>query len=527
MRKIITGFNLLTVLCFMMILSSCTKNFEELNTDKTRIETLKGSQLDKLFTTAEYAGITNTDQWAGGYQLLQSLYTDEQAQFFSCTQQRFPSDRNMMVGNWINLGWGAFLQGANTLAVILKQTGPDSEVPDPVRHAVAQIWKVYIFMPMTDMFGPIPYSEVGSGKDDILYDSQESIYNDFMISLADATAVLNSNLDLGTTFATGDVIFDGDLAKWLKFGNSLRLRVAMRISKVNPSKAQSEAEAAANAPGGLMLENEDNAFMRPSPPNYLNPLGVISEWGEFRMSASMESVMKGFSDPRVPKYWEPAKNTGEFSGIRNGMTIEQMTGDPENSNDNNSNVPPRFQNAANTTEPHGLMVSAETWFNLAEAKLNGWNVSGMSPKELYEAGITRSMQQWEVAAGDISSYIASTATPTAPDDQYGSPAVSDIPVAFGASEDVQREQIGTQKWLALYPSMSPEAWSEFRRTGFPKLLPRLNNDNPQLSTDAGAMKRLIFPPDESIINPKGYASGVALLPGNDDRNDIKLWWDVD
>src|SRR5438105_3404420 len=149
MKRNIIGFNLLTVLCFAVIFSSCTKNFDELNNDKTRIEVLRGKQLDKLFTTAEYAGITNTDQWAGGYQLLQSLYTDEQAQFFACTQPRFPSDRNQMVGNWINGGWGAFLQGANTLAAILKNTGPESEAPDPVREAVAKIWKVYIYMPMT------------------------------------------------------------------------------------------------------------------------------------------------------------------------------------------------------------------------------------------------------------------------------------------------------------------------------------------------------------------------------------------
>lgn len=524
MKKNITGFNFLAVMCLVVTFSSCTKNFEDLNTDKTRIVTLKGKQLDKLFTTAQYAGITNTDQWAGGYQLLQSLYTDEQAQFFACTQPRFPSDRNTMVGNWINGGWGAFLQGANTLAVILQNTGPESEVPDPVREAVAKIWKVYMYMPMTDLFGPIPYSQVGSGEDAILYDSQESIYADFMVSLADATAVLNSNLAQGTTFADGDVIFDGDLARWLKFGNSLRLRVAMRVSKVMPDKAKSEAEAAAAAPGGLMTDNADNAFMKPSPPNYLNPLGVISEWGEFRMSASMESIMKGYADPRIPKYWEPAKNTNGYKGIRNGLTIEQMS-EVQNSNENNSNVPARFQNAANVTEPHGLMVAAETWFNLAEAKVNGWNVSALTPKELYEGGIAASMAQWGVAGGDVTAYVASSATPIALGDIYNTPAATNIPVAFGSSDDVMREQIATQKWLSLYPSMSPEAWADFRRSNYPKLLPRLNNDNPEASTAASSLKRLIFPPDESIINPKGYESGVGFLGG--DRNNIPLWWDVD
>src|SRR4051812_21437972 len=120
MKKYIAGFNLLTVSFAVMFLSSCTRNFEELNTDKTKIAVLKGKQLDKLFTTAEYAGITNTDEYAGGYQLLHSLYTDEQAQFFACTQTKFPSDRNEMVGRWIDGGWGAFLSGATTLAEILK-----------------------------------------------------------------------------------------------------------------------------------------------------------------------------------------------------------------------------------------------------------------------------------------------------------------------------------------------------------------------------------------------------------------------
>ncbi|MCW3109423.1 MAG: hypothetical protein JWQ09_3929, partial [Segetibacter sp.] len=324
MKKYIASFNLLMVLFMVIFLSSCTRDFEELNTDKTKIAVLKGTQLDKLFTTAEYAGITNTDQWAGGYQLLQSLYTDEQAQFFACTQKNFPSDRNAMVGRWIDGGWGAFLSGATTLDVILKQTGPTSLSPDPAREAVAKIWKVYIFMPMTDNFGPIPYSKVGSGEDAILYDSQESIYNDFFKILSEATTALNANLSRGKVFAEGDVIYGGDLVKWLKLGNSLRLRCALRVSKKIASKAKTEAEAAAASAGGMITTNADNAFMQTSPPNYLNPLGVISDWGEFRMSASMESALKGYADPRLPKYFEPAVNTGVFKGIRNGLTIEQM-----------------------------------------------------------------------------------------------------------------------------------------------------------------------------------------------------------
>lgn len=526
MKKYITGFNPLNLLCIVIFSSSCTKNFEDLNTDKTRIATLKGTQSDKLFTTAEYAGVLNTNQWAGGYQLLQSLATDEQAQFFACTQKNFPSDRNAMVGRWIDGGWGAFLEGATTLAEILKQTGPTAAVPDPLRESIAKIWKVYIFMPMTDDFGPIPYSEVGSGKDEILYDSQEAIYMDFFKILGEATEELSKpHPGIKQVFANGDVIYGGELGAWLAFGNSLRLRCALRVSKKIPDIAKTEAEAAAANIGGMIIQNGQNAFIKPTPPNYLNPLGVISDWGEFRMSASMESVLKGYADPRLPKYFEPGEKSGAFKGIRNGLTIEQMS-DDANSNENNSNVVSRFRNAAMTTEPFGLMFAAETWFNLAEAKLNGWNVSALSAKECYESGIAASMEQWGVT--NYSVYVSSTNIPSAYTSSstlfnYNLPPMSDIPVAFGATEAVQREQIGTQKWLALYPFSSPEAWAESRRTGYPKLYQRMNNENPDASIEQRSVKRLVYPPGEAIINAKGYASGVLLL-GGPDKTNTKLWW---
>jgi len=522
MKSIYKGVYLFSLLGVFALASSCTKNFEELNTNKTKITALKPSQLDKLFTTAEYAGITNTNQWAGGYQLLVSLASDEQAQFFSCTQTAFPSDRNAMVGRWINGGWSSFLEGATTLQEILKQVGPGSESEDPLREAVAKIWKAFIFMPMTDLFGPIPYSEVGNGNDVVNFDSQEDVYMDFFKILTEATGVLSQNIGK-QAFADGDVIYDGELSKWLKLGNSLRLRAAMRVSKKVPDIAKTQAEAAASAPGGLLLDYNDNADMRPTPPNFLNPLGVISEWGEFRMSASMESVLKGYEDPRLPQYFSPAQNTGEYKGIRNGLSIAQMS-ESFNANDNNSNVVPRFRNAANTTEPHTIYVAAETWFNLAEAKLNGWNVGSYTARECYENGITESLKQWNVGAA-AAAYIASNKTPAPFDgpNEYKMPALSNIPVAFGATEEIQREQIGTQKWLALYPSMSWEAWAEFRRTGYPKLYPRVNNENPDASTDAASVKRLIFPPDEITVNAEGYETGVQKL-GGPDKTSTRLWW---
>ena len=166
-------------------------------------------------------------------------------------------------------------------------------------------------------------------------------------------------------------------------------------------------------------------------------------------------------------------------------------------------------------------MAAETWFLLAESTLNGWNVGGFTAKECYENGIKASMEQWGVT--NFAGYLASSNTPMALGDHFNTPALSNIPVAFGATEDVQREQIGTQKWLGLFHYSSPEAWAEFRRTGFPKLYPRLNNDNPDASTDPASVKRCLFPPTEAIVNTLGYQSGVTAL-GGPDKTSTRLWW---
>ena len=242
----------------------------------------------------------------------------------------------------------------------------------------------------------------------------------------------------------------------------------------------------------MITENADNAFMKTSPPTYLNPIGVISDWGEFRMSASMESLLKGYADPRMPKYFEPAVATGQFKGIRNGLTIEQMS-DPVNSNENNSNIVVRFRNANMTTEPHGLYFAAETWFNLAEAALNGWNVGAHTAKECYEKGIAASMEQWGVTSYFHLYYKHKYATwrTHRPNPVYNAPPVSNIPVAFGATAEFNGSKLAPRNGL-LYIPPEPEAWAELRRTGFPKLYPRINNANPDASTDAAQCQTVNF-----------------------------------
>ena len=127
---------------------------------------------------------------------------------------------------------------------------------------------------------------------------------------------MKNNLSVTTpTFGAKDRIYGGDLSKWLKFCNTLRLRLALRISKVKPDKAKIEAEAA--VAGGVLEASDEDAAFKVTSEQY-NPFGVQSGWNEFRMSATMESVLKGYNDPRMSKYFQPA-NEGGYHGVRNGM----------------------------------------------------------------------------------------------------------------------------------------------------------------------------------------------------------------
>jgi hypothetical protein len=517
--KKITKYSILFLL-FGSILFSCTKDFEELNTDKTKISTIDNSSLDFVFSAAQYRGIFGM---RGPFQLFEALYADLQCQYFATTSKSFASDRNQMVGNWLNGAWNHFYGSANPqMDVVLEYTKTGGKLEDPVKNAIAKIWKVYIFMPITDAWGAVPYSQAGNGKNEVQYDSQEDIYNDFFKSLKEATTVLNAYSGTNKFFEKGDLIYGGDVKKWLKFGNSLRLRAAMRISLKNPTLAKAEAEAAVAAGGGLITSNTDNAYMLMTP-NSPNPLGQISAWGEFRMSAAMESVLKGYNDPRMQKFFNPALTGGGYKGIRNGMSVAQMTL-TANGNDSNSNINSAFGFDNSIKAPWTVFTASETLFLLAEGKLNGWNMGSGTAQSYYNDGITASLDQWGIKDATIANnYKNGTSTPIALGDTYNTPAMTNIPVLFSTTVAIQREQIGTQKWLALYP-YSPEAWSEFKRTGFPKLYPRLNSENlDSPASDPASVKRLTYPPIEASVNAGGLASGVTKL-GGPDKSSTKVWW---
>lgn len=471
-RKIYTA---MAILMAAAVIIGCGKNYERFNTDPTRLQSLTPDDVKSLFPTALYRGVYATDDAQGDYQYSEGLFADQYCQYFSTSATFDQTDRYNIIQNWVQNQWYAtYIATMPALLTIIKETQSHDDI---TLNAIARIWKVFVLHRTTDYFGPVPYQDIGLDSSSIRYNSQKDIYYDFFKELTEATAALQANLEI-PSYGTKDVIFSGNNARWLKFANTLRLRLALRISNIEPEKARAEAEAAVAA--GTMASVADDAYLTVNAIN-MNGLNRQSGWNEFRMSSAMESILKGYEDPRLSKYFQPAVATGEYTGGRNGMNPAEIAL-PQNDYDHTSNVSAYLSPENMTTTPVTVMHSAEAYFLRAEGALNGWNMNG-TPRELYEKGIEMALKSWDISdPGEIDAYIHNTHTPLAPGGYFNTPAMTDIPVEFSSDAEKQREQILTQKWLGLYPD-GHEAWAEARRSGYPKLYPRIHSDNPDLGPE--------------------------------------------
>jgi hypothetical protein len=506
---------------FAILLSvSCTKSYKDINTDKNSIATVGPAELPFLFSKAQSTA-TNS-QW--NYQVAENLFSDQYAQYFGCVATYFPSDRLVIRMDWV----GAAFNPMYTDVMPQLQTIFQRSDPTSAEYALAQVWWVYTFHRVTDYWGPIPYFSAGIPGKTVAYDPQDKIYDDFFKKLDSAVTTLKTKTN-EKPYGSYDLVYGGDVNKWIMFANTLRLRLAMRISKVDPARAKTEGETAYNA-GVLTTSPGDDALVKRSTKGSDgNGLSIMSDWNEFRMSASMESVLKGYSDPRMPVFFLPAVKTGTYDGLRNGLSVSQL-GDPSNKADNLSHVGSRWASpsaggSANyLSTSQNVMCTAEAYFLRAEGALLGWNMGGTA-LQLYDAGITNSMLQWGITdATAILNYINSTTTPVAPNDLLNSPAMTNIPVKFSAIPAVQLEQIATQKWLSLFPD-GMEAWADFRRSHVLKLYPVVNSDNGDITnTSTQWIRRIPFLLSEKQTNGPAVNAAVSLLNG-DDKVTTPLWWD--
>lgn len=511
---------LLTLICFNF--SSCDKDFEEYNQDPFAIT---NSDLERDFKLVGEPFINiiqniyvHTPAWVT--QLQQNLIGDVYSGYMMPPTPFAGNSNNMnynLVDGWNTWAWNPAYQNvmAPGLDVI---TNAGDKFPEFV--AWLKIAQVSAMHRVADMFGPIIYTNFGQvGADgSIAYDCVEDAYDAFFADLdagiSELTSYVNANPDK-QPFTNFDEVYGGDITKWIQYANSLRLRLAIRISKVDPMRAQQEAEAAVSHPMGVIVSNEGNFTVKNSIPHPMNTIN--NAWNDIRMGAPMESILVGYNDPRVGSYFRESNIVpGEYKGIRIGIPIADK-GDYVTFS--------ALQDLGDVQ----LMVASEVYLLRAEGALRGWNM-GATAQELYEQGVRTSFEQHGL--GGVDAYLADNSS-TAIDyiDAFNNDnsitALSNVTIAWdgGADFETNLERIITQKWIAMFPD-GQEAWSEFRRTSYPPLFPVvLNNSNGEIDTDE-QIKRIKYPSSEYAQNPAGVQGAIDCLGGSD-AGGVSLWWDID
>ena len=383
---------------------------------------------------------------------------------------------------------------------------------------MAKILQSYAFLVLTDTYGDIPYTEAGKGYTDQKvypkYDKQQAVYAGIIKDISDAVAAL----DASKTRETADVLFGGDVAKWKKFGNSLLLRIGMRLSKVDATQAQSLVSKA--LAGGVITTNADNVLILHDA-NYLNSIGQLlnaTEANNFYLAAPFVDYLKKTNDPRLRSI--AVRYVGATSGTqqtpaRAVIDPAVQIGMPFGFDNSSISGPVKTLGLASfydfsqadrtrmnkTTARAYLVTASQTNLLLAEAVTRGW-VTG-NAKDYFEAGVKTHMAQ--VSEMDANSVVSSA-------------AVDAYLAANPFNSTTALEQINTQYWISCFLN-GPEAFANFRRTGFPKLAP---NPFSGKAIKGDFINRLTYPNSEISVNSVNVKAAIANQ-GADDL-DTKVWW---
>lgn len=525
--------------CWALCLVACTGNFRELNDDRSGVtdEELEADNngLGYRLRIVQQGIYFNYDFGKGKnwpFQLTQNLSAD---MFSGYMHDPKPlqggsnnSDYNLQDG-WNSAMWQFTYSYAMPEIYRLEQT---AEELMPPFYAITKILKVLAMHRVTDFYGPVIYSRFGSHGGGHIPDSQEEVYGQFFDDLDEADRILVREVRpkaSGSEFAKFDLLLDGRYVSWLRLANSLRMRLAVRLAAVAPEVARAEFRKAADNPYGVIEQSTDNAAVSTSG-IYTNPLGEINRnWNEAAMNASMESVLVGYDDPRLGKYFEPCLSdvgvdengksrrislAGDYHGIRQGTCFSH-------------NYYASFSRlAVETTTDAVLMTAAEVWFLRAEAALRGW--TDEDAESCYRRGVEASFEQWDVTGAEA--YLASDATaadyrdPIDPGNDMAARCRVSPRWDANADPETKLERIITQKWIAIYPE-GCEAWAEQRRTGYPRLFPVRYNHSKGQSIDTETMiRRLPYPATLETSDPAQYEALVRTL-GGADHGGTRLWWD--
>ena len=503
----------------MSIAPACTDTMEEMQvSDKAlKEEYLKADALNvSSFIPALAFNVNNlTTSWQ--YQVEQNLNADHFAGYMMSANPFGLSGTNAHYN--INDGWNGFVYSVP--AANLGQMVAFKRDALPLYndyYAYGLVLKVLSALPMVDAFGTFPYTQFGTGTD-VQWDDLEGVYNE-MISEMDYAAE-NLTAYIGTEKANrisnDPSSYAGDYIKFIKLANTIKLRLAVRMSGVAPEKARTFAEEAVNSQYGV-LGAEDGPYSISGDNNH--PLWQLGAWVDTQMGADVESFLGGYNDPRLGAYFKPATDAaveGQFKGIRQGASIQ------EKSTYEGFSLPNFAQNA-----PMVLVTAAESYFLRAEGALKGWNMGGTA-EDFYNDGVKASFTQYSLS--DAEDYLNSSLVPADyvdPKNAANSYAATTTvtPNWADASSDEERlEKIITQKWIAIFPD-GAEAWADFRRTGYPKLKPIPASQNPSIPT-GDFIKKLPIPSSVSATSTGRYDEAVNRYFNGNDNAGTPVWWDID
>lgn len=549
---------IITMACALFFASCSDEYMENMNTDPSKAATIDpNAQL----TTAQLQTYGDLSMM----EIYRNYHYAFTQQLMGCWNTTNYGGRHTLDNNEMSRIWTSFYtQSLKNIIDAQYRTAEDAEKVNI--NSVLRIYRVYLMSIITDTYGDAPFSEAGlgflEGKFNPKYDKQEDIYNAFFLELEDAVNKIDPTKDK----VTGDLIYAGDVTKWQQLANSLRLRFAMRISNVNPTKAQTEFENALAANGGVITDASSDALIKymtiafsfgqeaysdyrgnslsqllfgndpANNPSYLcstffNQLynsgdprtfkisrcyydGLMSATSpDNRVDITQEMIEKGIAfSPRDPGAysWEPWP-----TGYDSDICAELAVNNPSVTATMAREVEPKLaNNFLKSDNPGVVMTSAEVKFLIAEATVKKWNVGSALAEDLYKQGVRAAMDF-------LTDNYGCTATTDAEFDTF----IQDKG-AFGHTDNQKLEAINTQAWI-LHFTNPAECWANVRRSGYPKLKSPAEYGFGQYLTGGTEIPvRLCYPVLESSYNKKSYNEAIERMGGTDNWHSL-LWWDTE
>jgi Starch-binding associating with outer membrane len=524
---------------FLLTLGGCTKNFTVINTDPTQAS---ASVYDpNLLLPSAELGYMGADQGYSGPLLFQSMWMQifasaEYPSYYS-NGDKYVASSNILTydaSTWNDAYTAA--GEAYTIQTLIKEN-KDTALGN--LNGISLIVELLNFELVTDTYGDCPYTDAVQGASGVTqpkYDTQQAIYTSMLAKLDSVIPTLNA----GATIPTNDIIYKGNIAEWQKFGYSLMLRMAMRLTKADAATAQTYAEKA--YAGGVFSSISDDAYITfDHTDGFSNgnssALQVQEDYSEVKWGQMLISYLKTNNDPRLPVIAEvpqPGNTNAANESLAGNSTPAAQFGMPNGYDENGgatdiTNAPsyPGSTGTGTDANPTGgysrptsavylalntpgfILTYAQTELLLAEAAARGWNV-GASASQHYANGLAAALQTYGTFNGTTP---ISAVTATA----YATANPLDV-----SSTTNSLAMINTQYWVTLGTLFDfSEAWSNWRRSGYPVLTPVNYAGN---FTNATIPRREIYPSSEGTTDPANYAAAVKNLSGGDTWT-AKVWWD--